>query len=166
MNHTIQRTRSSHSEKQKGFTLIEILLVIALIAILATVTIIALNPARQMSQGKNATRLSNVNAILNAVGQYSIENKGNVPETIPVSSDGCSGVNADFAICKTGEVCSTGVDLGVLTQDGKFMVSIPVDPSGGSSNESTGYNIVRTEAGRVTVCAPEAELDEVISVVR
>jgi prepilin-type N-terminal cleavage/methylation domain-containing protein len=159
-------SRFSTHETDKGFTLIEILLVIALIAVLATITIIALNPARQLNQAKNSTRLSNVNAILNAVGQYTLDNKGQVPDTIPVDEAGCTAQNTDYEICQTGMPCSSGVDLGVLTEDEKYIMTIPLDPTVESGNVGTGYNIVQTDNGRVSVCAPLADLNEVITVSR
>jgi len=65
--------------QRNGFTLIEVLLVIGLIAVLAAIVIIAINPAFQFAQSRNTQRWANVNTILNAVGQYSIVNKGNLP---------------------------------------------------------------------------------------
>ena len=53
----------------KGFTLIEILIVIGIIAILSSIVIIAVNPARQFAQARDTKRQSDVNAILNAVYQ-------------------------------------------------------------------------------------------------
>jgi prepilin-type N-terminal cleavage/methylation domain-containing protein len=61
---------------EKGFTLIEILIVIGIIAILASVVIIAINPARQFAQARDSQRISNLNAILNAIGQRLADNKG------------------------------------------------------------------------------------------
>ena len=44
------------SSKKKGFTLIEILVVIGIMAVLATIVIIAINPAKQFAQARNADR--------------------------------------------------------------------------------------------------------------
>jgi len=61
---------------QTGFTLIEVLLVIAIMSILASVVIIAINPARQLADARDAERLSDVYAIMNALHQYAADNDG------------------------------------------------------------------------------------------
>src|SRR3954468_12160444 len=67
---------SQNMKKTRGFTLIEILVVIGIIAILAAIVIIAINPARQFAQARNTQRESNVETILNAIGQNVADNKG------------------------------------------------------------------------------------------
>jgi prepilin-type N-terminal cleavage/methylation domain-containing protein len=62
-------------KNQKGFTLIEILVVIGMIALLAAIVLIAINPSRQFAQGRNSQRHNDASAILNAVGQYIADNK-------------------------------------------------------------------------------------------
>jgi type IV pilus assembly protein PilA len=145
--------------RSSGFTLIELLLVIAIIAILAAIVIIAINPARQLAQANNGQRRSNVNTVLNAVGQYSVDNRGAYPASITASST---------EICRTDAASCTGlIDLSALTDNELYLTALPTDPTGSSAN-GTGYEIrVSTSTNpRVIVTAPSAELSEVIQVSR
>lgn len=145
---------------RRGFTLIEILIVIGIIAILAAVVIVAINPARQFAQARNSQRSSNVNTILNATHQYAIDNTGTLPASITTTAT---------EICATGAASCTGlVDLSVLTASGTYLVSLPVDPScpDACATNGIGYTIVEDANGRITVNAPDAELAEVITVTR
>jgi|SRR3989339_131988 len=67
---------------KKGFTLLEILLVVAAIAILAGIVIVAINPGKQLGATRNAARQSDINTIVNAVYQYSLDNSGLFPSNI------------------------------------------------------------------------------------
>ena len=150
--------------KQNGFTLLEVLLVIALIAILAGIVIVAINPGKQLADGRNTQRESDVNTILNGVYQYTIDNSGTLP-SIPAT--GTCGLVAANEVCKltaTG-TCSTGVDLSVLTTNQKYITSMPIDPTV-STTDGTGYYIVKSANGRITVCAPSAENSKTVSVTR
>ena len=146
----------STKKNMRGFTLIEILLVIALIAILAGITIVAINPARQYGSASNTERQSHVNSILNAIHQYAVDNNGILPSTIPAGTS-CTSTPATHGICVTGATCSTGVDLSVLTNSETYLIEMPLNP-GYSTATNTGYSVVQSVNGRVTVCAPQAEL--------
>lgn len=142
---------------QRGFTLIEVLVVIGIIAILAAIVVIAINPSRQFAQANNSQRWSNVNAILNAVHQYAVDNRGALPSGISTTSP--------TEICKTGGTCTGLTDLSVLVPT--YIVAMPTDPTGATVN-GTGYTIwiTSTSTGRVEVRAPSAELRQTISVTR
>lgn len=145
---------------KRGFTLIELLLVIGIIAILAAIVIVAINPTKQLGDARNAQRRSDVTTILNAVYQYSIDNKGALPGTITATATG---------ICKSGvaaATCTTDGLINLSTLTTTYIVALPVDPSVTTGN-STNYDISRDATSlRVTVAAPGAEQGAVISVTR
>lgn len=144
------------SQKTQGFTLLEILLVVAAIGILAGIVILAINPNKQLGQTRNAQRQTDVTTILNAVYQYSLDNDGTLPTAITTSAQ---------EICKTGGTCTGLADLGVLTTNEEYLTAIPTDPTGSSTN-GAGYEILKTANNRVTVSAPDAEQGATISVTR
>lgn len=142
--------------RERGFTLLEVLLVVALLGILAGIVILAINPSKQIADTNNAQRRVDVNTILNAVYQYAIDNNGTIPSSI-------TGTATD--ICATGGDCTGIIDLTVLTTDSEYLVSIPTDPTGSDAN-SAGYQIATTTGDRIVVSAPDAEEGETISVTR
>lgn len=133
--------------KKSGFTLIEILVVIGLIAILAAIVLIAINPARQFAQGRNAQRTSNVNAILNAIGQDIADNKG-------LFGGVCANAAAPIGMASTSVKTSSGGtagELGCLAPT--YIPTLPEDPTAFSGSD-TGYDVSVNSIGRVMVCAP------------
>lgn len=149
------------NQNQKGFTLIEILLVVAAIGILAGIVILAINPNKQLGSARDAQRKADVSTILNAVYQYTIDNDGTLPTSITTTST---------EICATGVASSTCVsaaliDLSVLTLNEKYLTSMPVEPQ--KTNASgTGYMVKKSANGRITVDAQFEEQSATISVTR
>lgn len=155
-----------HKQEQfsEGFTLLEILLVVAAIAILAGIVIVAINPNKQLADTRNSQRRSDVTSVLNGIYQYAVDNSGTIPASIPTSAT-CA-TPATNEICKTGAAsCSGLVDLSALTTNEEYLVSLPTDPTGASTN-GTGYFVSRSANGRVTVCAPSAEQSASVTVTR
>jgi len=151
------------SKLQRGFTLLEVLLVVAIISILAGIVIIAINPGKNLGDARNATRQADVNTILSAVYQYSLDNNGTLPASI-------TGTATEVCLT-TGGSCTTPatIDLGVLTLNGKYLVGMPADPQCPTVclANGAGYTIIKdATTNRVTVAAPDAEQGKTISVSR
>ncbi len=145
----------SNRKQSQGFTLIEILLVVAAIAILASIVIIAINPTKQLGDTRNATRRIDAKTILDATYQYSLDNNGALPGPGTIPTGNCTST-AGNEICRTGAACAGGIDLGALTTNEKYITAFPVDPSSNNAT-GTGYKISKTANNRVSVCAPLAE---------
>lgn len=143
---------------RRGFTLIEVLLVVVIIAILAGIVIIAVNPARQIAQTNNAQRSSDVKGLVDAIGQYAIDNRGALPDVITDTPTVMGSGVAQIDVCS----------LLVPT----YLSAMPFDPTATDAAYTdctaydTGYTVSVDADGRVTVAAPSAELSETISVTR
>jgi len=149
-----------------GFTLIEVLVVIGIIAILATIVLVAVNPARQFKLARDSQRTSNVNTLLNAIHQNIAEHKGVLV---------CGGVVKEIPttprIVKSASIApdNEGDIANCLVPD--YVSSLPFDPSiiGSrfidSTDYNTGYEIFRDSNNRITASST-GELTATISVTR
>lgn len=137
--------------------MIEILLVLGIIAILAGIVLVAINPSRQFKQARDSQRVSNVNAILNAVGQNIADNRGVFT---------CDGSAFDIPLEPGAEMSSLG---GAGTIDIRpclvplYLAQLPhdslVSQPANTDEYATGYTISRNqETDRITVSA-NSEID-------
>ncbi len=142
-------------KNNKAFTLIEVLLVIAIIAVLAAAVFVAINPAKNISDARNTQRRSDVTQILNAISQGFIDNVT------------LSGVPT-CALVPAGTHIGTGVGLvNASALVPTYIAGIPMDPQGGTAAD-TGYSICTTAVApvRYKVFAANPENGVTISVER
>ncbi len=136
---------------RKGFTLIELVIVIAILAVLASVVVLVLNPAQLMAQARDSQRISDLSSIKIAVALYiatttSTPTIGTGP-TCTAASCNVSGPFGSETISTSTTVDSTGwvpTDL-TKTAGGSPLPSLPLDPTNSGSyfyaykGEDTGH---------------------------
>jgi prepilin-type N-terminal cleavage/methylation domain-containing protein len=128
--------------RSKGFTLIELLVVIGIVAILATIVLVAINPARQFATARDTSRRNDIYQILNAVHQYAVEHNGQYPTQIQTNNwidIGSSGLNLQADLVPT------------------YIPAIPYDPHTGDET-TTNYVLAQESNGRLTATATGAEV--------
>ncbi len=145
--------------KQSGFTLLEILLVVGIIAILAGIVIVAINPSKQLAQVRNTERKSDLKQVANAITQFYIDHSyypasSTFPTTtlMPICPTGASTSPA------AGFDCEGMLNLSELVPT--YIVAIPNDPA---TTTVSGYSVVLVN-NNPAVYAPLAELGVTISV--
>lgn len=147
---------------RRGFTLIELILSVALLAVLATFVIRSLNPVGQIGQARNTERLANLNTIIIAIGENIADNKGKfscASGALPTSSKKMAVGSGNYDIAP----CLIPAYLSVL----------PADPSLNGAHFTsladydTGFTVVQNSSTTaVTLSAPGAEFGKTVSVSR
>lgn len=137
----------------KGFSAVEMGICFLVAIVIISVLVFVFNPGKKLAEKRNTQRRTDIQRIVDDVSKYASEHGGVLPSGIPVSKD-CKG--SEFEICKTdAKDCNGLVKVGGLQ-------TLPEDPKSENKN-GVGYNLVQNETGRITACAPKAELNESIS---
>ena len=148
------------NKRKLGFTLIELIIVVAIIGLLAAALFVAIDPARRIGEARDAQRWSDISAILNAILTYTSD-----LTTLPTQVDGTDnkyyvlqggGVDAaevtNYACNEVGVI--TSMSLGASLVD-YYLSSIPFDPHIGTPTSTTGYYFTKSAGGRITIGACE-----------
>lgn len=150
-----------NTHTKSGFTLIELIIVIAIIAILAAAIFVALDPARRFNESRNSRRTTDVQTIHQALQKYQTDNDGVHYEQVDDLTAGqyfvigtCSS-GAD-STCTAQTTQSACVDISGLGSN--YLAVVPSDPKTGT-DENTDYYLTKDTNGILSVgaCDPEKE---------
>lgn len=128
---------------KKGFTLLELLIVIGILAILAAVTVLVINPAQLLKRARDSQRMSDLATLQTAIGLYMTDV---TPLNITSSTAVC--IFSLASGCGAPTTCSTASCTNKQNVDGSGWVPInftaisggsplgnlPIDPSNSSSS--------------------------------
>lgn len=153
-----------------GFTLVELIIVIALMAVIASAVFIAIDPARRLHAARNSTRWTDVHSIVEAVKTYQTDQGGELPRTpSAIDNDGGSVqmIGEGGRDCRTLRTTCRGVTFpseycfasGLDTDLSPYLKRIPEDPATGTDTE-TRYTINLDEDGFIVVGACDEEGEE------
>ncbi len=158
----------SRPSAKKGFTLVELLVVIGIIVILFAVILVAVDPARRLGQARDAVRRQDVRNILESIQEFMVDNDGDFPAGIDAVTTSFQVLGTDGSGCDTTCGAETTlaacVDLsGDLVET--YLADIPQDPLTGTAG-NTDYAVDKTAGDRIEVTSGDPEIAATISVKR
>lgn len=139
----------------RGFGAIELLIVFAVLSSMYTITLLGINPAKQLATVNNAKRVMDIRALNDALMFYAVDHDGNYPP-------GITSQAADISKTNGIDLCNYLVP--------QYLPGLPTDPVIGykkitdcSLQYDSRYTILKNAFDdRITVSAPNAELGESI----
>jgi len=116
------------NNKQRGFTLLELLIVISIIAILSVILVLVLNPAETLKKSRDAQRISDLATLKTAIALYMTDTTSPILDggtnslckTIPSTARGSGGA---FPIWYSLSSDSPGDTITDVTLDGSTVVT-------------------------------------------
>ncbi|MFA6520811.1 MAG: prepilin-type N-terminal cleavage/methylation domain-containing protein [Candidatus Gracilibacteria bacterium] len=149
------------SQIRKGFTMVELIIVIAIIAVLAAGVFVAIDPAKRLHEARNSRRHTDTASILDALIKIQADNRGTHYTTVAAATAGNfyaigTAANGCDTTCTAKVTQAACLDLSAVPTN--YIASIPVDPSTGTAANSD-YYISKSATGTLTVgsCDPEGE---------
>ncbi|HEX4104350.1 MAG TPA: prepilin-type N-terminal cleavage/methylation domain-containing protein [Candidatus Paceibacterota bacterium] len=144
---------------RRGLTLIEIVITIAIIAILVGTYFLVANPAGQLASARNSRRTTDLETIMLAI-KSNIADQGNgkfscASGAIPTSTKNMGSAAGSYNIAP----CIVPTYISVMPSDPGATSSYYNSPS----DYNTGYSISINASNTITLSAPHAELGKTVT---
>lgn len=113
-----------HSKYLKGFTIIELLIVIAILGVLAVALLITINPGEAQKKTRDAERLSHLKTLQILLDQFINDGKNATGAIV-----GATGANSSALTANNSQACGASSWLGIDTC--AYGATVPLDPNNG-----------------------------------
>ena len=138
-----------HVAAHDGFMFIELLIVLGMMGVLASIVIVAINPTKHLCEAANAKRHFTVREFGNALNEYQIRTRMNAAGSLS------PGEGNAKPVCRQSVVNDLScINLDTLAPD--YLQEIPMDPLETNANYS-GYSVYRLPGGLDLVRSDHAE---------
>ena len=136
----------------RAFTIIELLIVMAIIGILATTMVLILNPETMLARARDSQRDTDINSIVMLIRQYASDHSGTLPDTDgdPDTSNFPTSLTCIGTSPACFDLASAGDDDEAIIPD--YTAAIPKDPKTGV-DENIGYLIMVDTYNHITASA-------------
>ena len=127
---------------KKGFTLLELLIVIGILAILSTTMILVINPAQLLKKARDSQRIADLSTVKTAIAYYITETSspsiGTVNKTFSdVATASCFGAASGTQALTTGGAGWIPINFDGMT-GGSPIGSLPTDPNKTATGDTPG----------------------------
>ncbi len=138
---------------KKGFTLLELLIVIGILAILSTTMILVINPAEMLKKARDSQRMSDLSTLKTAIAYYITDaatpSIGATTKCFNSNSVGCTCLGLASSTSITQAIDGTGWIPIVFTgvTGGSPIANLPQDPNGSTlTGNPSRYYVYLTSA--------------------